>query len=112
VTDWSGTEIVYLIDLFFLIDIVLNFFTSYRYKGTEIADRKKVSAHYLKTLFVIDLLANFPLDRLRLVPGGLYQQLSPGLLGGDHGNAGSCCSHALYSLALLDYRYDDHGGIR
>ena len=67
VTDWSGTEIVYLIDLFFLIDIVLNFFTSYRHKGTEIADRKKVSAHYLKTLFVIDLLANFPLDAFFLM---------------------------------------------
>ena len=62
VTNWSGTEIVYLIDLFFLIDIVLNFFTSYRHKGAEITDRKKTAAHYLKTLFVIDLVANFPLD--------------------------------------------------
>ena len=53
VTNWSGTEIVYLIDLFFLIDIVLNFFTSYRHKGAEITDRKKTAAHYLKTLFVI-----------------------------------------------------------
>ena len=62
VTNWSGTEIVYLIDLFFLIDIVLNFFTSYRHKGAEITDRKKTAAHYLTTLFVIDLVANFPLD--------------------------------------------------
>jgi hypothetical protein len=62
VTNWSGTELVYLIDLFFLIDIVLNFFTSSRHKGAEITDRKKTAAHYLKTLFVIDLVANFPLD--------------------------------------------------
>jgi hypothetical protein len=67
VADWSGTEIIYLVDLFFLIDIVLNFFTSYRHKGAEITDRKKVSAHYLKTLLVIDLLANFPLDAFFLI---------------------------------------------
>jgi voltage-gated potassium channel len=66
-TDWRGTEIVYLIDLFFLIDIVLNFFTSYRHKGAEITDRKKTSVRYLKTLFVIDLLANFPLDAFFLM---------------------------------------------
>jgi hypothetical protein len=47
VNDWRGTEIVYLIYLFFLIDIVLNFFTTYRHKGAEITDRKKVSAHVL-----------------------------------------------------------------
>jgi voltage-gated potassium channel len=62
VTDWTGTEIIYLIDLFFLIDIVLNFFTSYRHKGVEITNRQKASEHYLKTVFVIDLLANFPID--------------------------------------------------
>lgn len=31
-----STAIVYIIDLFFLIDIFLNFFTSYRYQGTEV----------------------------------------------------------------------------
>jgi voltage-gated potassium channel len=67
VADWRGTEIIYLIDIFFLIDIVLNFFTSYRHKGTQITDRKKAAAHYLKTLFVIDLLANFPLDAFLLM---------------------------------------------
>jgi hypothetical protein len=54
VIDWRAAEIVYLVDLCFLIDIFLNFFTSYRHKGTEITDRKKTSARYLKTLFVID----------------------------------------------------------
>ena len=61
-----GSEIVYLIDFFFLIDIFLNFFTSYRYHGTEITDKKKISAHYLKTFFVIDLLANLPIDAILL----------------------------------------------
>jgi hypothetical protein len=41
VSDWGGSEIIYLIDLFFLVDIVLNFITSYRDKGAEISDRKK-----------------------------------------------------------------------
>ena len=66
-TDLSGTEIIYLIDLFFLIDIVLNFFTSYRRKGTEITDQNKASVRYLKTFFFIDLLANFPLDAFFLM---------------------------------------------
>lgn len=67
VIDWRAAEIVYLVDLCFLIDIFLNFFTSYRHKGTEITDRKKTSARYLKTLFVIDLVANFPLDAFLLM---------------------------------------------
>ena len=41
---------------------MLNFFTSYRHKGVEITNRQKASEHYLKTVFVIDLLANFPID--------------------------------------------------
>jgi hypothetical protein len=56
------TKIIYLIDLFFIIDILINFFTSYRYEGTEITDIKKTTSHYLGTFFLIDLLANFPLD--------------------------------------------------
>ena len=54
-------------DLFFIVDIFLNFFTSYRYQGEEITDQKKISKHYLKTQFPIDLLANFPLDLLFLL---------------------------------------------
>jgi voltage-gated potassium channel len=61
-----GSDIVYLIDFFFLIDIFLNFFTSYRYHGTEVTDKKKTTIHYLKTFFAIDLLANFPIDAIFL----------------------------------------------
>lgn len=57
-----GSAIIYVIDCFFVLDILLNFFTSYRYRGTEITDRKKTAAHYLKTFFVADLLATLPLD--------------------------------------------------
>jgi len=61
-----STAIVYIIDLFFLIDIFLNFFTSYRYQGTEVTDKNKIAAHYLKTFFAIDLIANLPIDILFL----------------------------------------------
>jgi hypothetical protein len=57
-----STEILYVIDFFFLIDIYLNFFTSYRYQGVENVDRKKTATRYLKTLFAVDILANLPLD--------------------------------------------------
>ncbi len=62
-----GTGIIYIIDFFFFIDIFLNFFTSYRYAGTEITDKRKTITHYLKTLFAVDLLANFPLDAFLLM---------------------------------------------
>ncbi|MCX6224964.1 MAG: ion transporter [Bacteroidia bacterium] len=53
--------LLYFIDGLLVIDIILNFFTSYRKWGFEIFDRKKIAIHYLKTLFVIDLIANIPL---------------------------------------------------
>jgi hypothetical protein len=62
-----SSEIVYLIDLFFFIDIFLNFFTSYRYQGTEVTGRSKTATRYLKTFFPIDLLANFPFDAFFLL---------------------------------------------
>ena len=61
--------IIYLIDIFFLLGIFLNFFTSYRCRGLEITDKKKTAAHYLKTLFIFDLLASLPIDALFLVSG-------------------------------------------
>ncbi len=60
----SGAKIIYLIDLFFFIDIFLNFITSYRYEGMDVSDKKKIAIHYLKTFFIIDLAANLPLDAL------------------------------------------------
>jgi hypothetical protein len=59
----NGTnKIIYLIDSFFWIDIYLNFFTSYRFSGEEVTELKQIRIHYLKQLFAIDLIANFPLD--------------------------------------------------
>ena len=56
----------FFIDLFFLIDILLNFFTSYRHQGIEVTEKHLTVRHYLKTVFVVDLVANFPLVILLL----------------------------------------------
>lgn len=61
-----GSGIVYLIDFFFGIDIILNFFTSFRRHGEKITDAGQAARHYLKTLFFVDLIANVPLDALFL----------------------------------------------
>ncbi len=62
-----GTGIIYFIDFMFFIDILLNFFTSYRHQGFEVTDKHQTAIHYLKTVFAIDLLANLPLDAFFLI---------------------------------------------
>ena len=64
--DVVGSIVIYCLDLVFLIDIVLNFRTTYRDNGTEIEDRAMIRGHYLRTMFAIDLLATLPLDLLFL----------------------------------------------
>ncbi|KAG2445187.1 hypothetical protein HYH02_008655 [Chlamydomonas schloesseri] len=53
-----------LIDLFFYTDLVLNFFTAYEHPvtGELITNHKKIALRYLRTWFVVDLLATFPSD--------------------------------------------------
>jgi hypothetical protein len=70
-----GSGLVYLIDLFFGIDIILNFFTSFRRHGEKVTGADQTARHYLKTRFVIDLAASVPLDAVFL--GGA----DPGLAG-------------------------------
>lgn len=59
-------KFTYLLDIFFWIDIFLNFYTSYRHNGDEIKDIKSIKQHYLKTFFIIDSFANFPFAGLSL----------------------------------------------
>ena len=66
-----GSRLVYFIDCFFGVDIILNFFTSFRQQGAKTADARQTAGHYLKTLFTVDLLANLPLDALFLGDEGL-----------------------------------------
>jgi hypothetical protein len=63
---WGGSILVYLIDLFFLADILLNFRTTYRYRGTEVADRESIRRHYRRGMFPVDLVAAVPFDALLL----------------------------------------------
>ena len=67
--DRLGTLIVHLIDFFFLLDIALNFRTTYRHEGSDISDPRQIARHYLQTWFVVDLLANLPLDVLGWIAG-------------------------------------------
>jgi hypothetical protein len=57
-----GSGLVYFIDVVFGVDILLNFFTTFRRHGEKITDPGQTARHYLKTLFFIDLVANVPLD--------------------------------------------------
>jgi Ion transport protein/Cyclic nucleotide-binding domain len=75
----ASSGLVYLIDLFFLVDILLNFVTTYRRAGLEITDRREVLRHYLRTMFPVDLVANLPLDAVLLVIAGRHE-LAPGAI--------------------------------
>lgn len=58
-----------VISLFFLADIGLNFFTSYRHAGVEVLERQAIRRHYLRGQFSVDLLANLPLGLMLLLAG-------------------------------------------
>lgn len=49
-----------LFTILFSIDIVVNFFATYREKGKEIFSRKRIALNYLRGWFWFDLLAAFP----------------------------------------------------
>jgi hypothetical protein len=68
----EGSILLYLIDLFFLLDIFFNFRTTYRSQGREVTDRDRIARHYIQTFLVIDLLASIPFDAL-LLPWRDYQ---------------------------------------
>lgn len=59
---WSSSLLIYLIDAVFLVDMGLNFKTSFRTQGIEVLDKQEISRHYLSTSFAKDLLTNFPFD--------------------------------------------------
>jgi hypothetical protein len=58
--------VVYLIDLFFLADILLNFRTTFRRDGEEVSVQTEIDHRYVHSLFAVDLLATLPLDALLL----------------------------------------------
>ena len=64
---FSGSLIVYLLDLVFLFDIFLNFRTSYRERGFEGTENRRSAQHYQHSMFPVDLVASLPIDALFLL---------------------------------------------
>ena len=59
----QGMQVVeYISDGLFGIDIILNFFTAYHdpSSGVLVTSHRKIALHYIKTYFIIDLMASFP----------------------------------------------------
>jgi hypothetical protein len=48
------------IDCIFLVDIVISFNTGFYQKGYLVMKRKDIVINYIKTWFLIDLVASFP----------------------------------------------------
>ena len=50
------------IDAMFILDIIVNFNTSYSKEVDIIYDRKLIARKYIKTRFTVDILSAMPLD--------------------------------------------------
>jgi hypothetical protein len=74
----SGFQIIYLIDLFFIADILLNCFTTFRRQGVEVTDGPSCARHYSRGMMTVDILGSLPLDLFAWVLIGNGQ-----LLGGS-----------------------------
>jgi len=53
-----------VLDVWFALDIVLNFRTGYINHGTVVMDPKKIASNYLSTWFVVDLLGTLPFEHM------------------------------------------------
>jgi len=54
-----------IVDIMFVIDIFINYMTTYVSTNDEvITDKKRIAIHYFKGWFIIDLLAAIPFDIL------------------------------------------------
>lgn len=58
------TGILTITEIFFVLDLVLNFFTGYIKRGDHIVSLNLIAMHYLKTWFLIDFVACVPWERL------------------------------------------------
>ncbi|MEH6549841.1 MAG: ion transporter [Pseudomonadales bacterium] len=67
--EFASNTILHIISLVMLCDIGLNFITSQRRGGSEILDPAANRRHYLHGMFLVDLVANLPLDLLASAMG-------------------------------------------
>lgn len=59
--DWHYV-MSFIVDLFFMMDVVLNFNTAFEREGILQYNRKDIAIHYLRTWFLIDVASALPLD--------------------------------------------------
>ncbi|CAH8560545.1 unnamed protein product [Schistosoma turkestanicum] len=70
-----------LVDIMFIIDILINFRTTYVNKNDEVVSHpKRIAAHYIKGWFIIDLVAAIPFDLLFFRTAGDQPTALTGLL--------------------------------
>ena len=76
----DGFQLIYLIDLIFLVDIGLNSVTTYRERGVEVFDKKRCLRRYGRSMLIVDVIASVPLDLIAWVLIGNGHVLSGSLV--------------------------------
>lgn len=67
-----------IIDIYFSIDLILNFFSSrINNSGLELKNLKSICKAYLKSLFIVDLVSCFPIDKILYL---FYPVTNPGII--------------------------------
>ena len=61
--------LAYIFDVLYFVDVSLRFFVGYFNKGTLITDRSLIRRHYLRGMFIPDILTLIPFDLLALGVG-------------------------------------------
>lgn len=60
-------------DIMFMLDVLLNFVSAYEADNEVVVDHRRIAAHYLRTWFLLDLVASIPFTLLD--PGmGIYNR--------------------------------------
>ena len=54
------------LDTWFILEIILNFFTAYEYKSTFVTNRRKIALNYFRSWFAVDLLSSVPYSFIEL----------------------------------------------
>lgn len=63
-----------VIDLWFLIEIGLNFISGYIFQGQQVLLKKKIALHYLKTWFGPDIVSSIPFSLCYFVDTSFFDE--------------------------------------
>lgn len=86
---WANFDYFVTVDITFIVDILINFRTTYVSGNDEVVSHPgKIAVHYLKGWFLIDLVAAIPFDLL--------------LFGSDTDEVSHIKNFAIVTLALVD----------